>query len=119
MAAELIVIAGPLKGSTIPVIQEDFVVGRDISNALCLDDQAVSRRHCIISRQSEKFQIRDLESRNGTLVNHTAIREKTLESGDQLTIGASTFLFVVTDLPVPEKNANAFEPETQTLVLRS
>jgi transcriptional regulator with GAF, ATPase, and Fis domain len=119
MAAKLIAIAGPFKGTTFPVKYAECVVGRDASSGLCLEDEAVSRRHCVILSEAGTIRIRDLESRNGTMVNHAPITERALESGDQLKIGESTFLFSTADAAPIAPREGTPDIETQTLVLHS
>ena len=52
-----------------PVETSATTVGRDQSNVLCLADRAVSRNHAVLVQTPTEFVIRDLNSRNGTLVN--------------------------------------------------
>jgi Nif-specific regulatory protein len=47
--------------------------------------------------QDGRFQIRDLDSRNGTLVNGTEVHEQWLEHGDQFATGDSSFLLLLED----------------------
>jgi Nif-specific regulatory protein len=101
--AELEAVAGPLKGSSIPLTEDEVSIGREPSNLISLLDAAVSRRHCVISRDQGQFKIQDLNSRNSTFVNGVPITERTLDSGDEIKIGNSLFLFVV---PEAEKTKN-------------
>jgi hypothetical protein len=120
MAARLIAIAGPLKGGAFPIHVAEFGIGRDASSSLCLDDHAVSRKHCVISKDAERFRVRDLQSRNGTLVNQRPIAEEVLESGDELQVGGSVFVFVLeADSPGAKSRRNvSISTATQTQILR-
>ncbi len=61
-------------------------------------DTSVSRKHCLLRREEDgRFQIRDLDSRNGTLVNGLAVKEQWLRHGDEIATGDSVFLFLVED----------------------
>jgi len=91
------VLSGPLKESTIPLPEGEITVGREASNGIAIADPSVSRRHCLISYREGKFQVRDLESRNGTHVNRTAVAEQCLEHGDEIVTGDSSFLFLLED----------------------
>jgi Nif-specific regulatory protein len=93
MNARLIAIAGPLEGTVRTLTEEQVAMGRESSNALCIDDPSVSRRHCLIKKEGEQFKIRDLDSRNGTFVNTVPITERILGHGDRIKIGDSLFLF--------------------------
>jgi Nif-specific regulatory protein len=70
-------------------------VGRHASNSLFLDDNAVSRRHCVIARRGAQCTLQDLESRNGTFVNGTAVTEHQLKQFDEVRIGSSVFSYLV------------------------
>jgi Nif-specific regulatory protein len=90
------VTAGPSKNSTIPLPDGEATVGRDATNAVALADPSVSRKHCLLRREEDgRFQIRDLDSRNGTLVNGLPVREQWLRHGDEIAAGDSTFLFLI------------------------
>ncbi len=105
---ELEAIAGPLKGTSIPLTDDEVSIGREPSNALSLLDAAVSRKHCLIQREAEHFKLRDLNSRNSTFVNGVPVAERILESGDEIKIGSSLFVFV---LPQTEPTPNASSVE--------
>jgi len=91
----LLVIAGPSKDSLVPLPEGEATIGRDPTNQVALADPSVSRKHCLLRREDGRFQIRDLESRNGTLVNGVAIKEHWLRHGDEIATGDSVFLFLL------------------------
>ena len=97
MNPRLIAIAGPLKDSHFVLPIGELTIGRDESNLLPISDPAVSRRHCVVSREAEHFKIRDLKSRNGTLINGNSVQEQDLKHGDQISIGDSIFVFLLED----------------------
>lgn len=86
---------GPLKGSTFPLPDGEFWVGRQAANDLQLEDTAVSRRHCLFVRSGDNCTLKDLESRNGTFVTGTPITEQPLMPGDEIRIGGSLFCYRV------------------------
>ena len=87
-------IAGPSKDSTIALTESEATVGRDPANAVALVDPSVSRKHCLLRPEDGRFQIRDLDSRNGTLVNGLPVKEQWLRHGDEIATGDSVFLFL-------------------------
>ncbi len=95
MNPRLLVISGPLKGSTYVLSGREVQIGRESSNALTISDPALSRRHCVLLCENGDYLIRDLESRNGTFVNGMAVRENRLHHGDQISIGDSVFLLLL------------------------
>jgi transcriptional regulator with GAF, ATPase, and Fis domain len=88
-------VRGPLKGHVIPLPQGEYWVGRQHSNDLQLEDNAVSRRHCLFIRSGEACTLKDLDSRNGTFVTGTPVTEQQLEPGDEIRIGGSVFCYLV------------------------
>ncbi len=74
----------------------EYTVGRQSTNNLYLEDHAVSRQQCVFNRSAANCTLKDLESRNGTFVNGSSITEHQLTQGDEIRIGASVFLYLVT-----------------------
>jgi len=94
----LLVISGPAKDQTIPLPDGEATVGRDPANVVAVVDPSVSRKHCLVRREEDgRFQIRDLDSRNGTIVNGITVKEQWLRHGDEIATGDSVFLFLVED----------------------
>src|ERR1700731_1120716 len=92
----LLVIGGPAKDSTIPLPEGEAILGREPANAVAVADTSVSRKHCLLRRnEAGRFQIKDLDSRNGTLVNGRAVKEQWLRHGDEIATGDSVFLFLL------------------------
>lgn len=92
MRAHLTAVAGPWVGERW-VLEGETSIGRDPANTLCLDDQGLSRRHCLIDESPAGFTLRDLGSRNGTFVNGCAVAMQVLAHGDQIRAGSSVFWF--------------------------
>ena len=101
MRPRLLVLSGPLKDSTIPLSEGEISIGREASNGIAVSDPSVSRKHCLVEVQGGRFMVRDLDSRNGTLVNGSAVVEQGLQHGDTISAGDSSFLFLVEDQDVP------------------
>ena len=97
MDARLFAIAGPLKGTTIPLTDTETIIGRDPANTVAINDPLVSRRHCSIRNSGAEIQVSDLESLNGTFVNGVPAGAKPLEHGDQIRVGSSQFVFLTRD----------------------
>jgi len=91
----LLVVFGPLKDSAFALPNGEMPIGRDSSNWLAISDPSLSRRHCVLQRAGDRVVIRDLKSRNGTLVNGVAVTEAELRHGDQISIGDSVFVLLL------------------------
>lgn len=87
-------------------------VGRAIDNTVGLRDMNVSRYHFQIHIENEQFVLKDLGSRNGTMVNGKLVNEKVLEIGDRMVVGSSTltFLGAVTKDNPPNPQQNPVTP---------
>jgi Nif-specific regulatory protein len=101
----LVAIAGPLRDSVFALPEADLSLGRDASNGLPISDPSVSRRHCLIRREAASFKVRDLDSRNGTLVNGEPVKDHWLHHLDEIAVGDSVFRFLIED--DPEKGSGA------------
>jgi len=100
----LLGISGPLKGAAFPLPTGEVSIGRDSSNQLWVADPALSRRHCVLVPDGGgQFSIRDLKSRNGTLVNGVPVEQQQIRHGDQIFIGDSVLIFLI------EEGGNHFE----------
>ena len=95
----LVAIAGPLRDSVFALPASDLSLGRDASNGLPISDPSVSRRHCLIRREGASFKVRDLDSRNGTLVNGEPVKDHWLHHLDEIAVGDSVFRFLIEDDP--------------------
>jgi Nif-specific regulatory protein len=118
----LLAVAGPLKDSTIPLPDGEVTLGRDPANAIPVVDPSVSRKHCLLRRADDgRFQVRDLESRNGTVVNGVPVREQWLNHGDEIAIGDSVFLFLLDDderaLPLSRVELDDTQPTAETKLI--
>ena len=81
--ARLIVIKGPDEGRQFELPTDGAVsIGRDRASRIVLHDTEVSRKHAEISAQNEIYQIRDVGSANGTLVNTKAVSDAPLQPGE-------------------------------------
>jgi Nif-specific regulatory protein len=107
MNPRLIAVSGPLKGTVRPLNGGPLSLGRDSTNQLSLEDRAVSRKHCTVSQiAGGEFEVADLESHNGTLVNGAAVTHKLLQHGDRIRVGGCEFVFRTH----PEDDADLLQP---------
>ncbi len=92
---------------------ESFVIGRGEDADLILLHQSVSRRHARIAAIKDGgFQVEDLGSSNGVLVNNEKVeKQKTrrLVTGDILQIGVHRLFFSLQDFGIPGKETNLLD----------
>lgn len=73
----------------------EFVVGRNASCQLSLDDPLVSRRHAVLTVRADTVTVEDLGSRNGVSVNGERIAGRMLlRPGDKVQIGSQEMVLV-------------------------
>jgi hypothetical protein len=86
------VLSGGRVGTVFTPSGDSFVAGRHESADLRFDrqhDMTVSAKHAQFERSGDEWIVRDLGSRNGTIVNGSAIAgEARLRRGDRVTFGA-------------------------------
>ncbi|MCB9849673.1 MAG: SpoIIE family protein phosphatase [Phycisphaerales bacterium] len=91
--AELIITTMHGRTRTHTLGDDAVVIGRDPGCEVPLDDLGASRRHATIRRENNSYVIKDLGSKNGTLVNDIAVPSATLRSGDSILIGSARLVF--------------------------
>ncbi len=92
------VLTGAKPGTKIAVKKDKFLIGRSPKCHLCAAHNSVSRQHCLILRRETAVLLKDLDSRNGTLINGHKItpgHKIELTSGDELEIGSLRFLVTI------------------------
>lgn len=74
-------------------------MGRSPECEVVIDNLGVSRVHCEVVQKPGYFQLRDLESGNGTFVNGARVENYNLNQGDVISLGKFTIRFEADDLP--------------------
>jgi len=111
MKFELVVLQNGVEGKRIPLSAAVFRIGRGETCNLRPNSERVSREHAEFMIKNDAIQVRDLGSRNGTLVNGKPIDEATtLARGDQVAVGPLTFVVAVDGSTTP-----ASQPSTETI----
>jgi transcriptional regulator with GAF, ATPase, and Fis domain len=78
-------------------VSPELTIGRDPSNLICVPEQAVSRQHARFYLSPEgRWMLRDLGSRNGTMLDGTYVTEMELEPNHEVRVGDAIFKFVDT-----------------------
>ena len=93
----LVIIDGPLAGSSVPLAGNTITLGRSASNTVVLDDEFVSSHHARVYTDpaTGRWAIEDLGSTNGTLVNGMPVQRRGLTDGDRITLGVTEFVFTL------------------------
>jgi hypothetical protein len=78
-------------GASIELDRPDMVVGRHAASDIRLHLPDVSRRHCRFLFSDGRWQVLDLHSTNGVLVNDVRVDRAVLRQRDLVRIGSYTF----------------------------
>lgn len=73
----------------------EITIGRSPECDFTLEDQNISRRHCLIKRSWDGYTAQDLGSKNGVLVNGKRTEGvKLIKDGDEVQIGGIKMIFI-------------------------
>jgi diguanylate cyclase (GGDEF)-like protein len=89
----LIVVSGMLLGQQMELGDVPVIVGRASECALAMPHPSVSRQHCRIWREGERYLIEDLGSTNRTYLNGKPVTRAELRDGDQISVGNNAIKF--------------------------
>ena len=99
----LVFLNGELMAVPIPLEREVVTLGRALEADVRINDSKTSRLHAqITTKHNEQtnatsYHLRDLESKNGTLLNGQTVNEAILNSGDKIGIGDQLLRFEMLD----------------------
>jgi pSer/pThr/pTyr-binding forkhead associated (FHA) protein len=112
MKVQLVVVRGKPEGKVIPLVGSNFKIGRGETCHLRPNSEQVSREHAEFTIGGDSVVVRDLGSRNGTLVNGKALTAEPyrLKDRDLVQVGPLTFAVSIQDAPVPAAKATASPP---------
>ena len=89
-AYELIVHKEGKEEGAYHVNDEGLTIGRNMDSDIVLADTMISRSHARIWNEDGQLLVKDLESRNGIMVNGERVKSLRLDSGDVIAIGPYT-----------------------------
>ncbi|WAS90750.1 sigma 54-interacting transcriptional regulator [Nannocystis punicea] len=89
----LTVVEGPTAGATWQSSTDRCSIGSHRSNHVLVDDPTVSRFHCEIVVDEAGARVRDLKSRNGTVLDGVNVLEAFLRAGSLLRLGKTVLRF--------------------------
>jgi Inner membrane component of T3SS, cytoplasmic domain/zinc-ribbon domain len=93
----LVVRRGPNAGSTFVLEAEVTTVGRHPESDIFLDDVTVSRRHAVVRRSPDGYELADVGSLNGTYLDHERVESAPLQDMNEVQVGRFVLTFVLGD----------------------
>lgn len=94
MPTLLVIIDGPLAGSSFPLEPSGVTLGRSANNTVVLNDEFVSSHHARVyfNQSVNSWVLEDLGSTNGTMIGHSRVNEPVvLLPRKPVRIGATMF----------------------------
>jgi pSer/pThr/pTyr-binding forkhead associated (FHA) protein len=112
MKVQLVVVRGKPEGKVIPLASQTFKIGRGATCHLRPNSEQVSREHAEFTLGADTIHVRDLGSRNGTLVNGKAVTTEPcrLKDRDLVQVGPLTFAVSILDSVAAAKAAGSSTP---------
>src|SRR5579859_6910573 len=74
--------------ATIELTESLITIGRTDETSICIPDINVSKRHGILVRDGDEYQLHDFKSTNGTFVNGEKIMAVKLKDGASIRLGS-------------------------------
>lgn len=88
----VLVTEGPSRGAVF-VLADGVIIGRGADNPIQILDQQISRSHARFIKTTKGFEIEDLGSRNGVLVNGRRVSRTALAPGDVIQLGDTVLIY--------------------------
>ncbi|MDB4961691.1 MAG: diguanylate cyclase [Myxococcales bacterium] len=86
---------GPDIGKRVPLLNAQYIVGRDSEAAFVVSRSSVSRQHArLYLDNAGSWWVEDLNSTNGTFVNETRVKSSILTDADQVRFGDAIYKFL-------------------------
>jgi len=120
-APRLEALTGPLKSSQFSLPVGEITVGRGEDSAIRIPHNSASREHCVFRHEPDgAILVRDLGSRNGTIVNGTRIAgECRIGAGDEIHVGVSLFVLMYPTVELPQNVVGAISGADSHFLTRS
>jgi uncharacterized RDD family membrane protein YckC len=75
------------------LVDQEINIGRELDNTLRLADPSISRHHAVIRKTVAGYEVQDLGSSNGVLINGVKVDSGTIKHGDRITLGQMQLTF--------------------------
>jgi len=110
MKVQLVVVRGKPEGKVIPLAGPNFKIGRGETCHLRPSSELVSREHAEFTITGDVIHVRDMGSRNGTLVNGKALTSEAVELKDRDLVQVGPLTFAVSIQGAAAGSAKASAP---------
>lgn len=108
--ARLTIVDGKDAGKNIEITKDEILAGRSLDNDFVISDISVSRKHFKITKENNRFIVKDLGSGNGIKINGSKTTSAELSDGDIISVGARQIKFEILN---PELKKAQSQPQPQ------
>lgn len=91
----LLVLKGTLKGREFTIVKEPFIIGRDTTCDVVIEDPLISRRHASIYFSDGAYRLKDFDSTNGTFLNGKKVSNAKLTDKDKIQVANTVLQFFI------------------------
>jgi pSer/pThr/pTyr-binding forkhead associated (FHA) protein len=120
MNIRLLVVQGKPVGKSLHFGPGEYYLGRGQECHVRFNSDWVSRQHCVLRVVLDQASVRDLGSRNGTLVNGQLLgQERILDQGDQVQVGPVVFEVHLDREPRPAPSPSPNPASNTEVIFRS
>lgn len=82
-------------GRSLPLIESPISIGRDATNVVAVEDDAMSRRHASLINLGKRWWLEDHGSTNGTFLDgEKVVGRRPIDSGAKVKVGETVFKFI-------------------------
>ena len=106
--ARLTIVDGKDAGKNIEITKDEILAGRSLDNDFVISDISVSRKHFKITKENNRFIVKDLGSGNGIKINGSKTTSAELADGDIISVGARQIKFEILN---PELKKTKSQPQ--------
>ncbi len=92
--ARIVMLSPPAPGAEFALSRPRVRIGRAEDLDVWVNHRSISREHAEITREGDRFHLRDLGSANGMRLNGAEVKDAVLEAGDTMELGQVRFRFV-------------------------
>jgi len=111
----LTIARGPDRGQAFQILNQQVLIGRDLTNQVVLQDPKCSRVQAAINVRTDRVYIEDLSSKQSTFVNSKPVESRELKDGDKIEIGDTIIVFRAEANQPKQKSLQAANPNLASI----
>lgn len=86
------------------ILSDCVIIGRSDQADISIEDDKLSRNHFMLVKSGDKYEVKDLNSSNGIVVNGKRVKQSVLTGSDTIIAGGTMFNFLLTRRDLEKQN---------------